>query len=225
MKPISRTNLADTAIEAIRGEILGKRWAVGEKLPNEAELSSMLSVSRGTIREAVRALVSQGLLETRQGSGTYVLSTTDASTPLTMARRASLRDQFQARCALDVEAARLAATRQTPEIIAGLRELLAARGNYAGGDKSGFIARDLAFHKAVIAASANRAMIEIYDFFSSTIAETIEATLGEEVPEPDMQAHAAIIDAIASGDPQQADAAVRRFMAPVISALDRMILS
>lgn len=225
MKPISRTNLADTAIEAIRGEILGKRWAVGEKLPNEAELSSMLSVSRGTIREAVRALVSQGLLETRQGSGTYVLSATDASTPLTMARRASLRDQFQARCALDVEAARLAATRQTPETIAELRKLLAARGNYAGGDKSSFIARDLAFHKAVIAASGNRAMIEIYDFFSSTIAETIEATLGEEVPEPDMQAHAAIIDAIASGDPQQADAAVRRFMAPVITALDRMILS
>lgn len=225
MKPISRTNLADTAIEAIRSEILGKRWAVGEKLPNEAELSSVLSVSRGTIREAVRALVSQGLLETRQGSGTYVLSTTDASTPLTMARRASLRDQFQARCALDVEAARLAAARQTPEIIAELRNLLAARGNYAGGDKSSFIARDLAFHKAVIAASGNRAMIEIYDFFSSTIAETIEATLGEEVPEPDMQAHAAIVDAIASGDPQQADAAVRRFMAPVITALDRMILS
>ena len=225
MQPLSKTNLADTAIEAIRSEIVAKRWAVGEKLPNEAALCSMLSVSRGTVREAVRVLASQGYLETRQGSGTYVLSTADASRPLTMARRSSLRDQFEARCALDVEAARLASLRQTPEIIAGLRALLEKRGNYEGGDKAAFIRRDLAFHQAVIAASQNRAMIEIYDFFSASIAETIEATLGQDVPEPDMQAHADIIDAIETGDPERADAAVRRFMAPVIAALDRMLLS
>jgi DNA-binding FadR family transcriptional regulator len=185
----------------------------------------MLSVSRGTIREAVRVLVSQGLLETRQGSGTYVLSTTDTALPLTMARRASLRDLFEARCALDVEAARLAALRQAPDTVAVLRGLLAQRGNFEGGDKSAFVKRDLAFHQAIIAASGNRAMIEIYAFFSTSIAETIEATLGEEIPEPDMQAHTDIVDAIATGDPDKADAAVRRFMAPVISALDRMLLS
>jgi len=225
MQPLAKTKLADTAIEAIRTEILGKRWAVGEKLPNEAALSSTLSVSRGTIREAVRVLVSQGLLETRQGSGTYVLSTTDTRLPLTMARRAGLRDLFEARCALDVEAARLAAIRQTPEIIAELRALLAKRGNFEGGDRSVFVESDLAFHKAIIAASANRAMIEIYQFFSASIAETIAATLDDEIPEPDMRAHADIIDALATGDPQQADAAVRRFMAPIISALDRMLHS
>ena len=225
MQPLTKTNLADTAIAAIRDEILAKRWDIGDKLPNEATLSAMLSVSRGTIREAVRVLASQGFLETRQGSGTYVLSTTDACTPLSMARRASLRDQFEARCALDVEAARLAALRQTPEIIVELQRLLQRRGNFEGGDTAAFIERDLAFHKAVIAASGNRAMIDIYDFFAASIAETIEATLGADIPEPDMQAHADIIDAIATGEPARADAAVRRFMAPILSALDRKILS
>ncbi|MBX5135160.1 FadR family transcriptional regulator [Rhizobium lentis] len=225
MQALSKTNLADGAIEAIRNDILGKRWAVGDKLPNEASLSATLSVSRGTVREAVRVLVSQGYLETRQGSGTYVRSTSDAGQPLTMARRASLRDQFEARCALDIEAARLTAMRKTPEVIAELRRLLNERGSYAGGDETAFIERDLAFHKAVIAASGNRAMIEIYDFFSASIADTIAATLGKDVPEPDMQAHADIVDAIETGDPDQADAAVRRFMAPVLAALDRMILS
>jgi DNA-binding FadR family transcriptional regulator len=225
MQPLNKTNLADTATEAIRNEILAKRWAVGEKLPNEASLSAMLSVSRGTVREAVRVLVSQGFLETRQGSGTYVLSTTDSSRPLTMARRASLRDQFEARCALDVEGARLVAIRKTPGIIAGLRALLDERGNYEGGDPAGFIERDLAFHKAVIAASNNRAMIEIYDFFSTSIAETIAATLDKAIPEPDMQAHQSIVDAIETGSPDKADAAVRGFMAPILSALDRMLLS
>ncbi|MBX5103763.1 FadR family transcriptional regulator [Rhizobium lentis] len=225
MRAISKTNLADAAIEAIRSDILGKRWGVGEKLPNEASLSAMLCVSRGTVREAVRVLVSQGYLETRQGSGTYVRSTRDAGRPLTMARRASLRDQFEARLALDVEAARLTAVRRTPETVAELRRLLAERGTYDGGDKAGFVERDLAFHKAVIAASGNRAMIEIYDFFSASIADTIAATLGNDIPEPDVQAHADIVDAIETGDPDRADAAVRRFMAPVLAALDRMILS
>ena len=68
-------------------------------------------------------------------------------------------------------------------------------------------------------------MIEIYDFFSMSIAETIEATLGKELPEPDLKAHADIIDAIETADPSRADAAVRRFMAPMLSALDRMLLS
>jgi DNA-binding FadR family transcriptional regulator len=173
----------------------------------------------------VRVLVSQGYLETRQGSGTYVLSTADTARPLTMARRASLRDQFEARVALDAEAARLAALRQTPAVIAGLRTLLAERGNYEGGDRAAFVARDFAFHQAVIAASQNAVLIGMYDFFSTLIAETIEATLGQELPEPDIAAHAAIVDAIEAGDPEAADAAVRRFMAPVLAALDRLLLS
>lgn len=225
MRALNKTNLADTAVEAIRTEILSRRWPVGEKLPNEATLSAMLSVSRGTVREAVRVLVSQGYLETRQGSGTYVLSTADTIGPLTMARRAGLRDQFEARLAFDAEAARLAALRQTPAMIAQLRALLVARGNYEGGDKTVFVARDFAFHQAVIAASQNAVLIGMYDFFSALIAETIEATLGADLPEPDMAAHAAIVDAIEAGDPDAAEATVRRFMAPMLSALDRLLLS
>lgn len=225
MRALTKTTLADTAVEAIRGEILANRWPVGEKLPNEASLSSMLSVSRGTIREAVRVLVSQGYLETRQGSGTYVRSTTDFGRPFDMARRAGLRDQFEARLALEVEAARLAALRHSPQVISQLRGLLVARGNYDGEDKATFIERDLAFHKAVVAASQNSAMVEIYDFFSMSIAGTIEATLGEDIPEPDMQAHVAIVDAIESGDPEAAGSAVRRFMAPAIATLDRLLMS
>lgn len=225
MQTLSKSSLTESAAQAIRSEITSGHWAIGGKLPNEASLSATLSVSRGTVREAVRVLVAQGFLETRQGSGTYVLSSTDTSKTFAIARRTSLRDQFEARCALDVEAARLAALRHTPQVIADLRRLLAERGNYEGGDKADFVARDLAFHKAVIAASGNRALMEIYDFFSATIAETIEATISAEVPEPDMQAHADIIDAIETGNPDAASAAVRRFMAPVFSALDTLLQS
>lgn len=225
MQSITKISLADSAADAIRAEIVRNRWPVGDKLPNEASLSQQLSVSRGTVREAVRILVSQGFLETRQGSGTYVLSAVDTIGPLTMARRATLRDQFEARLALDAEAARLAAHRQTPEMIAELRRLLDERGNYDGRDKAMFVAKDFAFHKAVVAASQNSVLVNMYAFFSSIIGETIEATLGEELREPDMAAHASIVDAIETGNPDKAEAAVRRFMAPVLRDLERLLSS
>ena len=63
----------------------------------------------------------------------------------------------------------------------------------------------------------------MYEFFSSLIGETIEATLGKDLQEPDMAAHAAIVDAIETGDPELAEAAVRRFMAPVLRDLERLL--
>ncbi|WP_428640782.1 FadR/GntR family transcriptional regulator [Roseibium sp.] len=225
MQSLSKTSLVDRAAEAIRAEILKSRWGVGEKLPNEAQLSEQLSISRGTVREAVRILVSHGYLETRQGSGTYVLSAADHTRPLTMVRRAALRDQFEARLALDAEAARLAALRHTRQQVAELRRLLENRGNYDGRDKAGFVTRDFAFHLAVVAASGNSVLVNMYEFFSKVIGETIAATLGEDLPEPDMAAHAAIVDAIESGDPDRAEATVRAFMAPVLRDLDRLLTS
>ncbi len=122
MKAISRKSLTDAAMQSLRTEIMSGRWAVGDQLPNEAALSAKLGVSRGTVREAVRALVAQGMLETRQGSGTYVRSTSDASRSLDRIRHSSLRDRFETRALLETEAARLAALRATPETIAQLEK-------------------------------------------------------------------------------------------------------
>jgi DNA-binding FadR family transcriptional regulator len=225
MQPAARTNLADTAIQNIRAEIGANRWQVGERVPNEATLAEMLGVSRGTVREAVRVLVSQGVLETRQGSGTYVRSVIDAEDSLLRIRRTGLRDQVETRCALEVEAARLAATRHTPEVISELRHMLADRGEYIPAEHDRYVRQDLAFHKAVVAASRNNALMEVYEFFSASTQEVIKATVTGELPEPDMAAHAAIIDAIASGDPERATFTTRAFMAPILLELDRLLAS
>jgi DNA-binding GntR family transcriptional regulator len=97
MLPLGKASLTERAAEQIREEILSQRWAVGEKVPNESALCAMLSISRGTVREAVRVLVSHGYLETRQGSGTYVRATRDLTGPLSVSRRVGLRDQYETR--------------------------------------------------------------------------------------------------------------------------------
>lgn len=122
MKAISRKTLTDSATQALRAEIMSGRWSVGDQLPNEAALSATLDVSRGTVREAVRALVAQGMLETRQGSGTYVRSTADTARSLDRIRHTSLRDRFETRAVLETEAARLAALRITRKGLAHLEK-------------------------------------------------------------------------------------------------------
>ena len=215
-----RANLSDTAATGIRAEIASGRWAVGSRIPIEPQLALMLGVGRGTVREAVRTLVSGGLLEVRQGSGTYVRSGFDSATSLQKLRRASLRDQFELRCALEVEAARLAATRHTAKDLRRLRTLLTERGGRDDPQGTeGFVDRDLAFHLAIVDIAGNQALVETCRFVSGYIKETIASTLTERLPEPNDAAHRAIVDAIASRDPERAASTVRAFMAPMIEAL------
>ena len=215
-----RTSLADSAANSIRAEIADGRWAIGSRIPIEPQLAQLLGVSRGTVREAVKTLVSHGLLEVRQGSGTYVRSGFDPSSCLQKMRLASLRDQFEVRRALEVEAARLAALRHTARALRRLQTLLDKRGVPDAADGgAAFIERDLAFHLAVADISGNLALAETCRFISGYIKETIASSMGTSLPEPDEAAHRAIVEAIASRDPDRAATAVRGFMAPMLNAL------
>ncbi|ATA56320.1 FadR/GntR family transcriptional regulator [Variovorax boronicumulans] len=215
-----RTSLADAAANSIRTEIAAGRWPIGSRIPIEPQLAQLLGVSRGTVREAVKTLVSRGLLEVRQGSGTYVRSGFDPSASLQKLRLASLRDQFEVRRALEVEAARLAAVRHTAKDLRRLNALLDKRGQpdlVDGG--AAFIERDLAFHLAIVDVSGNLALVETCRFITGYIKETIASTLSASLPEPDEAAHRAIVEGIASRDPERAAAAVRELMAPTLNAL------
>lgn len=110
---------------------------------------------------------------------------------------------------LEIEAARLAATRHTAKDLCRLRTLLAERGgrNDAQGTE-GFV--DIA---------GNLAWVETCRIVSGHIKETIASTLTERLTEPDDKAHHAIVDAIASRDPQRAATTARASMRPMNEAL------
>jgi DNA-binding FadR family transcriptional regulator len=220
----NRSSLVSSSTALLREQIGSGQWPIGTKIPVEARLAEMLQVSRGTVREAIRSLAVSGMVEVRQGDGTYVRSHTDPVDTLRHLRHANLRDQFEARLGLEVEAVRLGAVRHSPEEIAHLHALLDARGNWKNEqDKPAFVARDFAFHVAIVATAQNTALVELYRFFSSAVTETIAATLGEDIPEPDMPAHRSLIDAIASSDPSRADETLRAFISPVLLTLERLL--
>lgn len=218
---ISTGSLVETAIESLRQAIEKGHWAIGERLPVEAQLSESLGVSRNTVREAVRVLVHVGMLETRQGDGTYVRATKDAGETLRRINRAQLRDKLEVRIMLETEAAKLAAERRDAKDLERMTLALDERAK-AGDDVERRIRHDHAFHTALVAASHNPALSELYDYFANSVAQTIELTeLDSGLPEPSQEDHELLLAAIRRQDSVKAETLSRALLQPSLKALGK----
>ncbi|RDI01777.1 GntR family transcriptional regulator [Caldimonas thermodepolymerans] len=227
MNPVSasaptRRSLVDVAVEKMRERLERGEWRVGARIPVETELAAQLDVGRNTVREAVRVLAYSGVLEVRQGDGTYVRSAVDASDVPHELSRATLREHLEVRAMLEVEAARLAARRRTPEDLEAIRAALLLRGERLNRRRpSVFVEHDLAFHRAVVAAAHNAALAKLYQFFERAVRSTVRATLElKGLPEPDYPAHVAVCEAIARRNEQAAVEAARALLQPILDSLD-----
>ena len=221
LEKIQKGSLVETAIERLRSAIEQRYWLVGTRLPVEADLSESLGVGRNTVREAVRVLVYVGMLETRQGDGTYVRATQEAGEALRRISRSELRDKLEVRIMLETEAARLAAERRTGSDLQIMMAALDARAR-AGKDIDQQIAHDQAFHQALVAASHNTALTEMYGYFSESITQTIEQTeLNNGVPGPTQEEHELLLAAVRQQDPVKAEALARAMLQPSLAAFQR----
>lgn len=178
---------------------------MGTRIPTEPQLVAALGVGRNTVREAVRALAHAGVLECRQGSGTYVIST-DELAPV-VARRLTddrLAEVVEVRRALEVEAARLAALRRTDKDLAALDAALAAReAAWHDGRFDDFVAADARLHVAVVAAAHNRMLAELYASMSTAMQASVAQVVGAITPDRYVD-HSRLVAAIRAGDPTRA---------------------
>lgn len=205
LRAARRSGLIDQVIEQLRGQIEAGRWAVGDRIPTEAELAASTGTSRNTVREAVQSLVHAGLLERRQGSGTYVLASSELAGAVS--RRVALasnRDVLEVRRALEVGAARLAAARRTDEDVALMRALITSRNlAHASRDLEAAAEADTALHRAIGQASHNQVLIDLYENFLSAVQESIRVSLITTGTMDDDE-HVKLVDAIDSGDAEAA---------------------
>jgi DNA-binding FadR family transcriptional regulator len=203
-----REPLADQVIAQLRAQITSGEWPVGSRIPTEAELVERLGVARNTVREAVRALAHNGLLDIRQGSGTYVLATSELAG--VMHRRfaeAEKSEVTELRLALEAAAARLAATRRTAQDLRLLQTALKRREEaWGSGDAEAFVLNDAAFHQAVMAASHNRVLSDLYADLGEVLREELRETVGPVLEQHRYVTHAGILDAIRDGDAERAAA-------------------
>ncbi|RZT67097.1 FadR/GntR family transcriptional regulator [Leucobacter luti] len=211
MQPIHRRSLVDTVVDELKREISDGRWTIGDRIPSEAELTAALGVSRPSVREAVRALVQLGLLETRQGDGTYLIATDPTQVALRRAiHSADSLEVIRVRRALDALAAREAAEFRTDaqltELAARLRERAAA---IASGDTEAFADADVAYHLGIAVASGNALLADIYSSFDTSLRESVsDASCLAQRSDPDRaDMHDSLFQAIAAQDPDRAAAA------------------
>ncbi|QIM19529.1 FadR family transcriptional regulator [Leucobacter coleopterorum] len=211
MRQVVRRSLVDVVVDELKREIAEGTWSIGDRLPSEAELTSILGVSRASVREGVRSLVQLGLLETRQGDGTYLVATDPTQVALRRAlQTADVREVIEVRRALDIVAARGAAANHTEQDLESLSEQLRLRKEaVAAHDAEAFADADVAFHLGVAAASGNRLLSDIYASFDTTLRESIiDASVLAEGKDPDpKKEHERLYAAIVSGDPTAAQAA------------------
>lgn len=208
--------LAEQVQEQIYQYILKTPIPVGSKLPNEFELGEKFNVGRSTVREAVKLLISRGLLEVRRGSGTYVVSTTPVDLdPLGLRavqdKMALAMDLVNVRIVLEpgiAEMAALNAQEADVEKLRGLCDLIERK----IGDNESYIEEDIAFHTCVAECSKNMVVEQLIPIIDTAVMMFVNVT-HQKLTKETIMTHRAVTDAIAEHDPIGAKSAMMMHMA------------
>lgn len=207
-----RTGLVDQVIEQMRQAIRTGEWPVDQRIPPEPELVGMLGVGRNTVREAVRALSHAGLLEVRQGDGTFVRATSEISGALRRLCGPELREVRQVRRVLEVEAARLAATHRGEADLATLKDALDERDAAVAQRRwDDAVDADFRFHLGVVRCCGNGLLAELYQGVTEVIRASLAATA---LSDPVWRlGHGDLLVALREQDPRRAAYEAGRFLA------------
>ena len=225
LKPIKAKRVSDQAYEQIRDLIFRGQLKPGDQIMPERELALALGVSRPTVREAIKKLVTMGLLEHRQGQGTFVRSTDSQRkhNPLAAViegHDASLEELLEVRMGLESQSAILAAQRATAEDIRVLERALEAMLAENAAGRLG-IEEDVSFHMAIAFASKNPVQVYImknfYDLLHFGIRENLQALWEEPASLPIIRRqHQEIFGAIKNHDPEAAYQAMKEHITFVL---------
>ncbi len=224
LKPVKPKRVADLVLEQIRDLIYKGELKPGDQIMPERELAELLGVSRPTIREAIQRLVSMGLLEQRQGQGTFVKSPVAESNPLASimnGQEATLEELLEVRMGLECNAAVLAAQRATDEDISELKKYHDAmiQDHRKGGPGND---ADVSFHMAIAFASKNTIQINVMRNLYALLFHGIKENLNYLYTEPEsieeiFRTHQKIYESIRDHDSERAYSSMREHIEFVLN--------
>lgn len=212
LAPIKPQSLVEQASEKLSELILERENMENRKLPSERQLAEQMGVSRQVIREAIKRLELQGLLEVRQGVGIQIVDNLhrplNSSLSLLIPDKVErLRQLQETRMAIEPEAARLAALRVTPEQVKMLWQILDRLED--ASDTTTCIQVDLDFHRTLAEVSGNLMFRLILDSLAEIGMESRLLTIGRIGKEPAIDHHRQIMNAVEANDPDAAAEAMR----------------
>ncbi len=208
-------------VEQIEGSILEGHYSPGDYLPSELQLKEMFKTGRGTVREALRVLEQKGLIEIKPGAGGGPLvkkpepdKVIESFSLLLRFQRVSFDHLAEFREMLEGRAAALAAKRAGPGHIEKLRALLkkaAAKLAREDWDSRELARLDMEIHLAVAQATGNPVQDAVHRMIHENILERYEAfsMSGRNVFENDFRDLEDLVEAIAAGEAERAEALAR----------------
>lgn len=224
LEPIKSTRIYEEIVRQIKTMITEGRLKSGDQLPPERDLAEKFLVSRTSVREALRALESLGLVEIRPGEGTFVreVSVESLIQPLALvmlSQREAIGELFEARRLLEPLIAGLAAVRATRDDLSEMERILDDQAREITAGRTG-LAQDAQFHAAIGAASHNRAITRIVHALMDLLTQSREESLNTPGrPERSHEDHRRVLDAIA----KRSEAGARQAMLDHLIAVERLV--
>ena len=222
-QPVGKIRISSSVLEQIKGNIISGEWKPGQKIPGEMELTQMFGVSRVSIRQALHQLAGMGVLDIRQGEGTFVATDIphqyfDSLLSMIMVTDHDILEVLEMRMIIETESIRLATVRASKKDLADLRGLLENM-HATANDLKKYTAYDLEFHLKIAAASQNSLILKlltlIQDVLSLAIRET-NPTLGYKTG---VYFHSLTLDAMEARNAEAAAGYMRQQLQAVIDVI------
>ncbi len=215
LKPAPRHKLAETVAQQLLAQVRSGIYEPGMRMPSERELMASLGVGRSTIREALNGLAVLGVIEIRHGQGAFVIQTDPATPPGALTSslaKGVTRDLLEARVAVELTIAELAARRRTPTDI---REIEANVEEHASLLERDEPAAELAarFHLELAEAAHNEVLAGFIESVMGLLMERgPELELRRGYREWELREHEGILEAVRDGDPELAAQRMREHL-------------
>ena len=201
-REITPVRLYESVIEQIMNLIKTNELKPGDKLPPERELAEILSISRGSLREAFRVLESRGLIKSKPGGGRFIREIrknghNSTENIILSLEKSSILELLEAREMFEVKIAKIAAQKATPEDIELIEKALNKINEEEGLKDDKKMESDTEFHLAIASASHNFVFVNIIKLHLDLLKETREKTwkiLGRR--EEQQEEHQTIFQAI-----------------------------
>ncbi len=207
---LQTSRLYEQLAEQIKGRIINDNLKLGDRLPNEYELAELYGVSRTVVREAMKTLVKEGLIQVRPGRGTFVVAglhqavKDSINTLLLVDRTDDWRELIEVRELLEPGISYLAAERAEPEDIEILQKAVEIMDS-AMNDSETFIAADNNFHQALVRATRNEILVTLVEPMVGLLtAQRKRIFEVEGEPQRSQFHHKRILEAVRSHDPEKA---------------------
>ena len=222
VQKVSKKSISEEIVVQIRQMISQGTLNPGDRLPAERVMAEMFGVSRTTVREGIKVLAESGVLESRQGAGTFVRRMNDqvqsqkgSLIDAILSGECSLEDVFEVRKMIEPEIAALAARNGMPDAFTRLDVALAEQEKAIRGGESG-AGFDQMFHGLLAEASGNPVLREMAKALHEGFARCREETLqSPERQKASLAAHRAIAEAVKNGYGMQAERAMREHLGEV----------